>query len=101
MEQNLAGPSILPSEPVPKGKSMRSGSAGSFTSETTCTASVMTMTKSLHIIDDAAHKRHEEKDLNDKVEQLLLDKVKKGDTVATFQLGQFYFEQVSHWPTWV
>ncbi|XP_072177450.1 LRP2-binding protein-like [Diadema setosum] len=77
----------LPSEPLPASKSLRSGSAGSLGSETTA------ITKSLHIIDDTEQKEKEEQELNEKVEQLLVDKVKKGDPVATFQLGQFYFEQ--------
>ena len=91
MEHSLSRQTILPTEPLPGGKSLRSGSAGSFASETTG----MTMTKSLHIIDDSERKEREENALNVKVEQLLLEKVKKGDPVATFQLGQFYFEQVS------
>ena len=32
--------------------------------------------------------------LLDKVEELLLDRIKEGSEVAKFQLGQLYFEQV-------
>ncbi|XP_041476636.1 LRP2-binding protein-like isoform X1 [Lytechinus variegatus] len=87
MEHQLTRQNTLPAEPLPGTKSFRSGSVGSLGTELTAG------TKSLHILDDAERKDKEEQELNEKVEALLLDKVKKGDKVATFQLGQFYFEQ--------
>lgn len=50
---------------------------------------------SVHILDDESNKRKEERELLEKVEKLLLGKVKEGDRTAIFQLGQFYFESVS------
>lgn len=90
MEHALTKQSTLPAEPLPGTKSFRSGSIGSLGTELTAG------TKSLHILDDAERKDKEEQELNEKVEALLLDKVKKGDPVATFQLAQFYFEQVGN-----
>ncbi|KAJ8026252.1 LRP2-binding protein [Holothuria leucospilota] len=47
---------------------------------------------SVHILDDEDNKRREERELLEKVEKLLLGKVKEGEKTAIFQLGQFYFE---------
>ncbi|PIK41401.1 putative LRP2-binding protein [Apostichopus japonicus] len=47
---------------------------------------------SVHILDDENNKRKEEQELLEKVEKLLLGKVKEDDKAAIFQLGQFYFE---------
>ncbi|XP_038046558.1 LRP2-binding protein-like isoform X2 [Patiria miniata] len=68
--------SLFPAEPLP-----RPNSEGSL------------KTRSLHIIDDEVAKEKEKQDLDNRVEQLLLNQIKDGDTNALFQLGQFYFEQ--------
>ena len=35
-----------------------------------------------------------EDELSEKIEAILLERVKQGDVLANFQLGQLYFEQV-------
>ncbi|XP_033633027.1 LRP2-binding protein-like [Asterias rubens] len=52
--------------------------------------------RSFHIIDDEAVKEQKQKELNNKVEQLLLSQIKQGDANAQFQLGQFYFEEEAY-----
>ena len=38
-----------------------------------------------------------EDELMEKVESILLEKIKAGEKQAYFQLGLFYYEQVKHW----
>ncbi|XP_022098362.1 LRP2-binding protein-like isoform X2 [Acanthaster planci] len=68
---------LPPAEPLPR----RGSDDGSL------------QTRSLHILDDEVAKEKEKRDLDDRVERLLLTQIKEGNTIALFQLGQFYFEQ--------
>ena len=53
--------------------------------------------KSIHLPTGQDIKNLTEEEITERIENILLDRIKQGNNQALFQLGQLYYEQVSKW----